>query len=737
MQKSLFYKLGTVVYHMRWFIIALWLLGLLASIPLLPHIMSPFKTTGFIDEHSKSAEAQAHINHRLGYDNANKILILYRSKHLLTSNPLFLEKIKKSLRQLEKFPIAHDIILPEGKHQISKDKHTAYAVIIIKSKIPMSNELLTQFKRAIKKPSQMTLLFGGEPVFEESVSQQTQEDLFRADLIAAPVTLITLFFVFGSLVAALLPIILGAGCALMILGTLYCLGHVFTLSVFTLNIALLLGLCLSLDYALLIINRFREELGQEEMKTSIAMTQASAGKAIFFSGFAVLVSLSALFIFPISILFSVAVGGVVAVCCAIITALFVLPAMLSVLKKHINTGAVALLKPASHGRAWRWFANKIVRRPFVYGTMILVILLTLGYPFLFVKFGVSDYHIFPEHSEETRFFTQYAKSFDEKQLSPILLTVDSLSSTILTPSNVKKLYRLAGRLKENSRIQKVYSIVTIDDSLKLAQYLKLYSLPKKAMPKPFKQVLDRTTKKYFTLFTLVGEHPSSTQESDKLINQLRNMKSPNPLRIQIAGVAASNMDVLNSIAVHLPYALLWIFISTYLILLVLLRSLFLPFKAIVMTLLSLCACYGALVLVFQEGYLHQWLHFQPQGMLDISLLVIIFCALFGFSMDYEVFLLTRIKESYDATHDNEKSIVFGIEKSSRIITCAALIVIFICGSFLVAEVLMVKAFGLGIAVAIFVDAFLIRTILVPSAMTIFKSWNWYLPRWLDRLLPKL
>jgi RND superfamily putative drug exporter len=155
-----------------------------------------------------------------------------------------------------------------------------------------------------------------------------------------------------------------------------------------------------------------------------------------------------------------------------------------------------------------------------------------------------------------------------------------------------------------------------------------------------------------------------------------------------------------------------------------------------MTLLSLSACYGALVLVFQDGYLSHLLNFQPQGLLDISLLVIIFCALFGFSMDYEVFLLSRIKESYEMTGDTRSSIVFGIEKSSRIITSAAIIVIVLCSSFLVADVLMVKAFGLGIAVAIFVDAFLIRTVLVPSTMALLKSWNWYLPKWLDKTLPK-
>ena len=219
------------------------------------------------------------------------------------------------------------------------------------------------------------------------------------------------------------------------------------------------------------------------------------------------------------------------------------------------------------------------------------------------------------------------------------------------------------------------------------------------------------------------------EEDDEWFAVLR-IKAPPPLKLQLTGTPVSNVEVLNSISRVLPYAILWIMVFTYLILLILLRSLFLPIKAILMNILSLCACYGALVLVFQDGYLHDWLNFEPQTTLDISLLVIIFCALFGFSMDYEVFLLSRIKEHYELSGDNDKSIIFGIEHSSRIITSAALIVIVICCSFLVADVLMVKAFGLGIAVAIFVDAFLIRTILVPATMALMKKWNWYLPKWL-------
>jgi len=279
--------------------------------------------------------------------------------------------------------------------------------------------------------------------------------------------------------------------------------------------------------------------------------------------------------------------------------------------------------------------------------------------------------------------------------------------------------------------------VTIDKQLTKSQYYALYVAHKSLMTNAMKTLLETTTRKYLTVIHVVSKYSINSPETKTLITDLRKMKMQKGLTMEVMGTPVANMDVLNRIASVLPYALLWIMVFTYLILLILLRSVFLPIKAIVMNLLSLSACYGALVLVFQEGHLHQLLNFDPQGMLDISLLVIIFCALFGFSMDYEVFLLTRIKESYESNHDNKKSIVFGIEKSSRLITSAALIVIFICGSFLVADVLMVKAFGLGIAVAIFVDAFLIRTFLVPATMALMGKWCWYLPKWLNKILPNL
>lgn len=739
MHKTIFYKLGHLIYPLRWFIMALWVIIILSCTPLLSHITKPFKTTGFMDEHSQSAEAEAYLNKKLGYCNDNKFLIIYHSKTLVATDSLYIKKIKQSLENLKDFPIKHEIFLPDSnKKQISKDKHTAYVAIIIKSKKAINDELLNKFRSSIKTPTNMTTLVGGQPIFVEDLNKQTEKDLFKADFIATPVAIVTLLLVFGSVIAALIPIILGGGCAIMILTILYFLGHSFTLSIFTINIALLLGLCLSLDYALFIISRFRDELNNgRDVREALAITQATAGKAIFYSGLAVFISLSALLLFPINILFSVAVGGLSAVFIAVLSAIIFLPAVLGILNTKINLLSIKLFhrKKRDGNSRWHWIAEKVVQRPWFFFISILIVLLALGYPFLSANYGVSDFRIFPENSENRDFFDTYTEKFNESELTPIVLLVKS-KTNILSSKNISKLYDLTREIKKNPGVAEINSIVTTKPALSKSEYHQLYNLPKDRKATDIKTLLATTTGRHFAIIDVISKYPLNSAETHKLIDSLDKIKAPKGMSIELTGTPVNNLDVLRKISDILPHAIVWIMIFTYLILLVLLRSLFLPIKAILMNLLSLAACYGALVLVFQDGYLHNLLNFDPQGMLDISLLVIIFCALFGFSMDYEVFLLTRIKEYHDLTNDNKQSIIFGIEKSSRIITSAAIIVIFLCASFLVADVLMVKAFGLGIAVAIFVDAFLIRTILVPATMALVKEWNWYLPKWIARIIPK-
>jgi putative drug exporter of the RND superfamily len=738
MNHTPFFRLGLFLFKHRLLVILLSGALLVMGLPFLTDIMSPFQSTGFIDPNSKSAYVDRYLHKKLHNDDA-RILVMYHSKTLLVSDPRYIKKIRQSLSGLDDFPLKHTIQYPDtNKKQWSHDKHTAYAVITFPHLKTIPSKSLDQFKASITPPHHMSMTLGGEPIFIDSVNQQTTTDLFHADLIAAPMAIIILLLIFGSVVAAIIPVILGGGCAVIILTTLYAIGHLTTLSIFTINIALLLGLCLSLDYALFIISRFREELLQtKEVAYAIGMTLATAGKAVFFSGLAVFISLSALLLFPVNILFSVAIGGLIAVLTAVVIAIMVLPAILGVLNTRINLLPIRLFQSnrTSTTGFWHSMAKTVVMRPLLFFITTLVLLCVLGAPFLHARLGVSDVHILPKESQSSLFFDAYESQFNAHELTPILLVVTAKKGTILDPDHISALYDFTKKLKKNRHITEINGILTTEPHLKKAQLQTLYASPKHTMNQGIRTLLQETTRKNVTVMRIITDLDDNSPDMKPFIASLRQMTiSPN-LMLSITGLPVNNADVLDSIARVFPYALLWIIVLTYLTLLVLLRSLFLPLKAIVMNGLSLCATYGILVFVFQEGHFHTLLQFEPQGFLDVSLLVIIFCALFGFSMDYEVFLLTRIQESYQTTKNNDQSIIFGIEHSSRIITSAALIVIVTCGSFMVADVLMVKEFGLGIATAIFVDAFLIRTLFVPATMALVKQWNWYLPNWLKKILP--
>lgn len=740
-ERSLFFQLGHYIYRGRVFILLVWLMLVIACVPFLSSVISPFKNTGFVDETSSSVKADNFLDKQLGFGK-KQLLITYHSDDLETNQPIFLKKIKKSLVDLIKFSLPYEIIYPgpNNKKQYSQDKHNAYVVVSFKSAEKLTPERLIEFKSLIKQPTNMTMLVGGEPIFIQEVNQQTQKDLYKADMVAAPISIIILIIVFGSLVAASIPMILGGSCALLILISLYILGHFFNLSIFTLNIALLLGLCLSLDYCLFFISRFREELKTDKsLEEVLSITLATAGKAIFFSGLAVFISLSALLFFPINILFSIGVGGLTAVFVAVLISIWVLPAILAIIGPHINRLPVAIFKhnQTTPPSFWKKLAQIVVKMPFLFFISALTFLLFLGSPFLKVQFGIADLHILPKHSESSQFFNNYKRDFNENELTPIVLLLHSeTDKRILSKPILTKLYNFAEKLKENPAIKQINSIVSTNTSLTANQYYLLYKSKKNERGNSVNQLLKTTTGDKFTIMAIISKFNSNSPQTKALVNEIKQMNPGIGLRLEVTGVPVNNIEVLDRIKALFPFTLVWIISLTYLILLILLRSLFLPFKAILMNLISLTASYGVLVFIFQQGHFHEWLNFQPQAVLDTSLLIIIFCALFGFSMDYEVFLLTRIKEHYVKTLDNNQSIVYGIANSSKIITSAAIIVIFLCGSFMVADVLMVKEFGLGIAVAIFVDAFIVRSILVPSTMALVKQWNWYLPQWLNKLLPK-
>jgi RND superfamily putative drug exporter len=584
---------------------------------------------------------------------------------------------------------------------------------------------------------------GGEPTYISDVNQLSQSNLIRGELIALPLSIIALIFIFRGVLAAFLPIVTGIVSIATIISILIFLGYQFEFSVFVLNIATMLGLGLSLDYTLLITYRFREELSLKRSNIeAMKITLNTAGKAVFFSGLVVLISMSSLLFFPINVLYSIGIGGVIVVLVTVLASLTLLPAMLCVLGESVNKWPVTVLgsthlRESAHDNYWYKTAKYVMKYPLRFLIPTVIFLLILGYPFLHVKLNNSDATILPTWTESRSLLDNFKKDFNANAMTPIEILIKANNKDIFTKNNISKLYDYAHELKKDPRVKKVESIVTISPSLTKRQYMQIYASNHLPFNDFQKQFLHDTTKGPYTLMMVMSKYPTNDQKTFDLVQTIREHSIEKHFSQQVTGNTAIIIDTIHSSYQLFLKTIGIISLITYIVLLVLLRSVVLPLKAILMNFLSLSVCYGMLVFIFQEGHLSHLLNFQALGNTDLNLPILLFFTLFGLSMDYEVFLMTRIKEFYEKTGDNIESVALGIERSARIITSAALIVVIVSFAFATADIVFIKAFAVGAALAVIVDVSIIRLLLVPATMRLMGDWNWYLPRFLDRILPKI
>ena len=518
---------------------------MLIGLPCLKNIITPFQSTGLAVNGSQSEKADRFLTNNLGYGH-NQLIVIYHSDKLKAFEPEFKKAIQNSLAKLKHIDIPHEIIYPEGQ-QISSNQQTAYVVILLKSKTLLPDAALSELVHSIKTPAHMTMNIGGEPVFIQNINQQTRKDLFRADLLALPVSIITLLIIFGTLIATLIPIGIGGACAVVILALLYGIGHLMSLSIFTLNIALLLGLCLSLDYALFIISRYREELNEAHSNLiKIQITLARAGKAVFFSGLAVFVSLSALLFFPINILVSMGIGGLVSVFVAVCSALTLLPAILCILNDKINKFPVRTLKPKlKSGGIWRRIANTVVNHPIKYFTSTLIFLLFLAYIFSSINIGIADFQILPKDSKNQQFFDTYTHHFKSQELNPIELIVSR---------------DLVETIKSFPEVAEVNSIVSLNKDMSKKEYIALYQ--HSIQDKHLKQFIQQSTGHSFTVIKIISHYPPESAQTKTLIQALRQLSPGHDFNFKLTGTPVVDDDVLKIVYKTAPYALAWVFVLT-------------------------------------------------------------------------------------------------------------------------------------------------------------------------------
>ena len=575
-----------------------------------------------------------------------------------------------------------------------------------------------------------------------------KDELIQAELLAAPLTLIILLLVFGSLVAAGLPVLSGVYTVLAAVGIVTGLSYVFDdITVYANNIVSLLGIGLSVDYSLFIVNRFREELGRgRDHRTAVAMTSATAGRAIFFSGMTVIVGLMGMLFFENTGLPSLGWGGICATAVALTSSIVLLPAILSLLGERVNSFKVPFSFGVDAGEEGFWsnIASGVMKRPFAVLVPAVIVLMLAGSPFLQAEYGITTYKALSPDDESRQGMELTDDNWPE-YISNTALAVFEIEEGVdpLHEENIRSLYRFSQEILSIDGTSYVRSHGHFDVNMSENEVVDFWNSSKDGDLSPMEAMLISAQREYMNesfigngvVLLVVGiEGDESSVSSREVVLSIRGLDTKNDqfggsTTVNVAGVAAYNQDVIEAVAENLPISLAFILITSYILIFLQVRSVVLPLKALIMNVLSVSASFGVLVWIFQMGNGADLLNFTPQP-IDPTTPVMIFAILFGLSMDYEVLMLSRIHEEWERTGDNTKSVAVGLQKSGRIITSAALVMVTVFSAFGLSSVSLMKQFGFMLALGVAVDATLVRALVVPSTMRLMGELNWYAPSWL-------
>jgi RND superfamily putative drug exporter len=739
-----FARLGRFAVRRRWAIVIVWAVLLLVAIPLAPRVVGVLRAGGFILDDLESARAKALLQTELDTPPSAVVVVLHSATEVAGS-PAFEQAAAEAVGRIPEAP--HVVrIVPHtlSPRQVSNDGHTAYDIVFLSIAPDDSPAALPGIRDRLGSPPGLDVQLAGGPAFYGDVQSVSEADLQRSEIVALPLAAIALLLVFGSVVAAAVPLVVGGAAVVVALAAIFLIGSVTPMSIFVLNLATLLGLGLGVDYSLLMTSRFREELAAraadppaERVAGAVEATVATAGRAVFFSGLTVLLGLIGLVLFEFMILRSVGIAGAVVVLLAAVSALTLLPALLAIVGPRIDALAIRRVVPRDDPDGpWARLARWVMRRPVAVLVPTLGLLLILGSPFLHVRFNAPDSTILPASVPSRAAFDRLAGAFGEGEFAPIALAIRT-DGPATSAANVAALYDYSRRLAADPLIRRIDSFVDVDPRLRKDQYQLLYADRNGPRDRFMAAALGATTKGDLTTFTLTTPFGPNRDEGRSLVTDLRTpggpLAPPPGMTVLVGGGAADVTDVVGRVAQDFPRTGLFIVVTTYIVLFLLLRSVILPLKALVMNSLSIVASFGALVWIFQDGNLSALLGFQPLGFVETTQPVILFCVLFGLSMDYEVFLLSRMKEQWDRTGDNQEAVARGLERSGRIVTSAALIVVVVAGSFAFADIVLIKALGIGMALAVALDATVVRALLVPATMRLLGRWNWWLPAWARKL----
>jgi RND superfamily putative drug exporter len=736
---------GHILHRFRWLILAVWAVTVAISVIFMVQTVNLLGGGNVSSGGSESAQVEQVLKTRF-HQTSSQVLVVFQSASTPVSAPVYQQEINALASSLRARPEVQSVTTaPAGA-----DGKTALLVVESRPGVDLPISELRSLLATSKGPARVYLT--GGPAVDDEIVHLSLSDVEHADLLALPVALLILVIVFGTGVAACVPIILALIAVPLALALLYPVALHTSISTYVLSVASIVGLGIAIDYSLFIIRRFREELALgHSVPDSIGWTLATAGEAILFSGLIVMIGFSGLLLIGIPITTSVGIGGALIVLSALLGALTFLPALLCVLGPRINALRVPYLwrmTMAAHGTAtgqaqtqgkqerfWHELALRVMKRPVLTVVLVCVLLIALGWPIFSLRIGSTGVNSLPTGSEARQGLqvlqTQYP-SFRDQTIDLVIETTDH--SAILTTQNLQRLATLTDWLRTQAHVTGVTSVLQLPadpatPALTQQQLIALYTSGAYRQNAGLAQFVARTTAGDMTYVALSSDASLDSEVGNAQIDFLRAHASgvvPG-LTVLVGGNQASDLDFDRALFRHFPLAILFLMLATFLLLVIMFRSLLLPLKAVIMNVVSISAAYGVLVFIFQWGHLSGILGFTSSGYVDNLVPIILFCVLFGLSMDYEVFLLSRVREEWLCTKNNRQAVVCGLEKTGSVITNAALLFLVVTVAFTFTNQLDIKEMGVGMTVAILVDATIIRSLLVPATMRLLGRWNWWLP----------
>ena len=690
----MFEKLGSLIVTRKKFIFTLFIALILAAGAIGSSVFGKLDSGGYSDPKSDSAKVFEYLTDEFKVKDPAVVLVVETKNGIISPEASASATRLESQIKLEPGVESTLSFWSSGGAPSLKSSDGNSAFLFIYSESTDWDEVQNLGKRMQEKYEgnyeTLRVYASGTGVFAHAINTKIADDLKISEAISIPLTFIFLVFVFGSLVASAMPLLVGVSAILGSLLIMYLLTLFTGVSVFALNLITGLGLGLGIDYSLLMVNRFREELhAGKSVEDAVRKTVSTAGKTVFYSGLTIVITLASLMLFPLMFLKSFGYAGVTVVIMAVLGSLVALPALLAILGTRINKAVVrkGAIVPKEDGR-WAHTARFVMRRPVAVVTLSLILLTVLAAPIKDIVFTQVDSRVLPASNPAAAASQIISERFPGQEGNPIEIVVPN------------------GAQITSQIDQFTTEVAKVDGIVRIGQ-LQTYGNDVRV--------------------TAIHEMGPRTPDAERLINEIRDL--PSPVGTLIGGVAADYADTQNGIARTMPWALLWIVIGVLLLLFVFTGSIILPIKAVILNILSLAATLGAITWIFVHGHL-QWLvgEFTVTNAVDTGSIILVAVVAFGLSMDYELFLLSRIKEEHDAGKSNVESVAIGLQRSARIITAAAGLLAIVFASFVLSGVTSIKMLGFGVAFAIILDATLVRALLVPALMRLFGERNWWAPK---------